>query len=129
MLVRYRGFRPEHRDALYGTGDWAAGQVKDVPDDAGHKLLRHPDVFARVGKLKDKEPVEKVKSLEDADARKDEEEARLQSARLAIDAMTRKDDVADFVRDNFRGHKLSKEHSLTRMKQEAVMLIDQYGLP
>lgn len=124
MLIRYRGFRPRHRDILYHSGDWAEGDVKDVPEDMGRKLLRHPDVFRRA--KNGAEPVETVAALEPGAARAGEAE-RTQEARDIVNAMTDKEAVADFALANFQ-RRLSRKQGLGAMKREAVMLIDQYGI-
>ena len=119
MLVRYRGIRPRHRDNLYQSGDWAEGDVKEVPEDMGRKLLRHPDVNGA-------EAVETVAAPEPG--RPDAEAALAQEARDIVAAMTDKQAVADFALANWQ-RKLNQRQSLDSLKREAVMLIDQYGLP
>ena len=125
MLVRYRGHRAIHRDNIYQTGDWAAGQVKDVPDAVGVKLLRHPDVYETAAQPKTG-TVEKVE--ETAPQLEANEAARVQNARDIVNGMTEKQAVADFALANYQ-RKLDQRQSLDNMKREAVMLIDQYGLP
>lgn len=124
MRIRYQGFRPRHRDNLYGTGDWEAGTVKEVPEDMGRKLLRHPDVFRRA--KNGAEAVETVAAPEPG--RPDAEAARAQEARDIVAAMTDRQAVADFALANFQ-RRLDRKQGLAAMKREAVMLIDQYGLP
>lgn len=46
MLIRYNGHRPEYKDALYDTGMWISGQVKEVPDAVAHKMTKHADVYS-----------------------------------------------------------------------------------
>lgn len=127
MLVRYHGHRANHRDNLYQTGTWAEGQVKDVPEAVGRKLLRHPDVFSPAGKPKSGPPVEKVEEPAPSTAEANEA-ARVQNARDIVNGMTEKQSVADFALANYQ-RKLDQRQSLDNMKREAVMLIDQYGLP
>ena len=124
MLVRYRGIRPRHRDNLYQSGDWAEGDVKEVPEDMGRKLLRHPDVFRRA--KNGAEAVETVAAPEPG--RPDAEAALAQEARDIVAAMTDKQAVADFALANWQ-RKLNQRQSLDSLKREAVMLIYQYGLP
>lgn len=126
MLIEYKGHRPRHIDKLYGTGAWTPGAVKDVPDDAGHKLLRHPDMFqpgkAAEGKV---EVVAKAESTGAAKAL--EEERRAQEARDTVAAMQDKQAVLDFALTNYR-RKLDARQKLDVLKRQATMLIDQYGV-
>lgn len=124
MRIRYQGIRPRHRDNLYQTGDWREGDVKEVPEETATKLLRHPDVFRRA--KNGAEAVETVAAPEPG--RPDAEAARAQEARDIVAAMTDKQAVADFALANFQ-RRLDRKQGLAAMKREAVMLIDQYGLP
>lgn len=128
MLIRYMGFRSRHLDVLYRTGEWRKREVKNVPDAIGVKLLRHPDVFKRVDDDYEAEvgPVETVDMP--TEQAPDAEAARAQEARDIVNAMTDKQAVADFAFTNFQ-RKLNQKSSLAKMKQQAIMFIDQYGLP
>ena len=57
-----------------------------------------------------------------------EDEKRLQEARDIVRGMMDKQAVADFALANWQ-RKLNQRQSLDNLKREAVMLIDQYGLP
>lgn len=125
MLIEYRGFRPRHADKLYGTGDWSAGMTKDVPDKAGLRLLRHPDMF-RTGKKSGE--VEVVAKAEAVDESVKLEAAREQDAKDMINAMLDKQPVLDFALANYQ-RKLDPKLKLGELKRQAVLLIDQHGLP
>jgi len=128
MLIRYTGFRSRHRDVLYQTGEWLAREVKDVPDAIGAKLLRHPDVFKREADDYEAE-VGKVETVDmPQEQTPDAEAARAQEARDIVNAMPDKKSVADFALANWQ-RKLNQRQSLDKLKSEAIMLIDQYGLP
>lgn len=45
MLIQSISTREPHEDTLYGTGNWQFGEIKDIPDDLGKKMLRHSDVY------------------------------------------------------------------------------------
>lgn len=124
MRIRYQGIRPRHRDNLYQTGDWREGDVKEVPEEIGAKLLRHPDVFRRA-----KNGAEAVETVTAPEPRNLETgEAALQEARDIVAGMMDKQSVADFAFANWQ-RKLDQRQSLDSLKREAVILIDQYGLP
>ena len=128
MLIRYMGFRSRHRDVLYRTGEWRKREVKNVPDAFGAKLLRHPDMFVRVADDYEAE-VGKVETVDmPQEQTPDAEAARAQEARDIVNAMTDKQSVADFALANWQ-RKLNQRQSLDKLKSEAIMLIDQYGLP
>lgn len=124
MLIKYHGFRARHGDRLYGTGEWTPGTVKDVPDDAGARLLRHPDMF---GPGKGGKVDEIVSEEATAAAAKAKEDARVQEARDAVAAMQDKQAVIDFALVNY-GRKMNQRQTLDALKRQAVMLIDQYGV-
>ena len=46
MKIQNISQRPGHRDTYYDTGDWAIGQVKDVPTAVAKMMLKHTDVYA-----------------------------------------------------------------------------------
>lgn len=124
MFVRYDGHRPEHKDSLYGTGEWVAGQVKDVPEATALKMFRHPDVY--LPHEGEAGPVQAVEPASEADEKaKDEDQAQM--ARDSIAAMSTKEAVADYAMTNF-GQKIPKTMSLENMKQQATILIDQFGV-
>lgn len=125
MRIRYQGIRPRHMDSLYQTGEWREGDVKEVPEEIASKLLRHPDVFRRA-----KNGAEAVETVTAPEPRNLEtgEAARLQDARDIVAGMMDKQAVADFALANWQ-RKLDQRQSLSAMKREAVILIDQYGLP
>lgn len=123
MIIEYHGRRQRHDDRLYGTGEWTPGLVKDVPDVAGQKLLRHPDMF-RPGTGEAAQVI--VKAALD-EAAKSLEEQRTQDARDAVAAMTDKQAVLDFALTNYR-RKLDSRAKLDVLKRQATMLIDQYGV-
>ena len=124
MIIEYHGRRPRHDDRLYGTGEWTPGLVKDVPDVSGQKLLRHPDMF----KAGTGEAAQVIAKEVVAEAAKNFEERRVQDARDTVQAMQDKQAVLDFALANYQ-RKLDSRLRLGELKRQAVMLIDQYGLP
>lgn len=125
MLIEYRGFRPRHADRLYGTGDWSAGMIKDVPEESGLRLLRHPDMF---GAGKDDGKVETLTEATTASAARTIEDLRTQDARDSVNAMQEKQAVLDFALANYQ-RRLDPKLKLNELKRQAIRLIDQYGLP
>lgn len=125
MLVQYMGNRPSPRsDNLYQTGEWVSGQIKDVPDAVAAKMLRHPDVYVLAGERQGVIEVVEGQPLETDEL----DEEAVEDARMSIDAMGTKNAVYDFVQTNFN-QELDRRSSLRNMKEEAIRLIDQFGLP
>ena len=126
--IRYVGFRDQHRDSLYGTGDWFKGQAKVVPPATYAKMLKHPDVYVDGGTeaVPDMPGAEVIGGDQDAEKQGKKDEEATQAARDAIAAMTTKEAVADYVMANFR-QKVPRTLNLENMKRQATMLIDQYG--
>ncbi len=96
--------------------------VKGVPDAIALKMLKHPDVYCvPADEQEEAAPAEKVEINE----KKDDDEAD-QNARDAIAAMETKEAIAAYAMNNF-GMKIPKTLSLENMKNQATMLVDQYG--
>jgi len=47
-IIQNISLRQGHRDIIYGTGDWAPWELKDVPDDIGKKMIEHVDVYVEI---------------------------------------------------------------------------------
>jgi hypothetical protein len=65
--IRYIGKKPEHEDALYGTGlTWKGqGDVQQVPRLQASHMLVHTDVYedARTAKAKKSDPITPAKPV------------------------------------------------------------------
>ena len=128
MLIRYNGHRPEYKDALYDTGMWISGQVKEVPDAVARKMTKHADVYSEVNSgvnsgvnREESDEVivveEKVKTSEDDPD---------QNAVDAVQAMDSKEALADYAKINF-GQTVPKTMTVENMKQRIITMIGQYG--
>ena len=82
-------------DHLYGSGDWTAGDVREVDDWTAVCLLRHDDMFSDGRHHKQRGPIEATppKPVE-------EEDESDQAPLMSLDTMT-KDQVAVYAKRNF----------------------------
>ena len=141
MLIQYKGHRPEYKDALYDTGMWISGQVKEVPDAVAKKMTMHADVYSEATR-------EEGCSGEVATSRnnlfcmaawpeskgvivveekeKQPENDHDQNAVDAVQAMDSKDALADYAKINF-GQTVPKTMTVENMKQRIITMIGQYG--
>lgn len=143
--LMYIGPRPRMVDPLYGTGEWCRngqpwpdGKLKRVPVDIARKMLAHRDVWVEATpEVVANEFPDDVAGLNkneldlvgEKDTTKDDTEAEeSQKVRDAIAAMDSKQSIADFIAANYSGIKIDKRGSLAAMKQEAVRIVDQYGV-
>jgi hypothetical protein len=115
-------------DPLYGTGEWADGVVKAVPVEVAKKMLKHPDVWAEKSAEMAAVVGIEVEVVEPETTKDDTEAEESQKVRDAIAAMDSKQSIADFIAANYLGIKIDKRGSLDAMKQEAVRIVDQYGV-
>ena len=124
MLIRYNGHRPEYKDALYDTGMWTRGQVKEVPDAVAHKMTKHADVYSEVHSGAEREESKGVIVVEEKE--KPPEDNHDQNAVDAVQAMDSKDALADYAKINF-GQTVPKTMTVENMKQRIITMIGQYG--
>ena len=125
QAVKYIGRRPIYSDGLYNSGEWSKDQVKLVPLLIAAKMLKHTDVYADGEKTDGAEIV--IPPEEDL---KDEDPS-LDDGRHAIQVMTRKKQIGEFIHNNISGYNidLPSTATLAEWKDEAVRLIDMYHLP
>jgi hypothetical protein len=112
--------RPDHVDRLYGTGAWRHLEVKDVPDVAAGKMLKHIDVYERAddsdeaGTTVTPAPPEKEDPLQET-----------------FDKITNftKAQAVDFLKQNYRYDiDLKKYTTIIDIRAHTRMLVEQYGV-
>lgn len=130
--IKYVGRRETYKDALYSGMTFAKGQTRMVPVDKANQMLRHPDVYVR-GQIVEAvtspaaEPAAETKR--GANPALDEDtENRMEDVRRSLQTMNRRT-LANFIRVNF-GREIDPD-SMTpeQMRQQASILLDQYGMP
>lgn len=124
MLIRYNGHRPEYKDALYDTGMWISGQVKEIPDAVAHKMTKHADVYSEVHPGVDLEESAGLVVVEEKGNPPEDDPD--QNAVDAVQAMDSKDALADYAKINF-GQTVPKTMTVENMKQRIITMIGQYG--
>ena len=124
MLIRYNGHRPEYKDALYDTGMWISGQVKEVPGAVARKMTKHADVYSEVHSGVDRE--ESAGLVVVNEKGNPPEYDPDQNAVDAVQAMDSKDALADYAKINF-GQTVPKTMTVENMKQRIITMIGQYG--
>lgn len=121
----YVGHRENHKDATYGTGEWARGQTKAVDSAAAAKMLRHPDVYRLIedgdGVVHDPAPVAVAEIPHATQDRGD-----VQDALDVIQAME-PDALCAFVERNFQ-QKLDRRKSVGNLRVDAANLVHQFGM-
>jgi len=126
--LMYIGPRPRMTDPLYGTGDWQDGTVKTVPADVAKKMLKHQDVWVeKSAEMAEIAGIE-VETVDPEPPTDDTENEESQKVRDAIVAMNSKQAISDFIAANYAGFKLDKRANLDVMKQEAIRMVDQFGV-
>jgi hypothetical protein len=141
--IMYVGPRPRMTDPLYGTGEWSRSEdgetcsdtnLKQIPNDIARKMLKHGDVWIEAtadiisSKFPGQNPLKSAPVVPaDAEVKKDEDEES-QDVRDAINAMTDKKVLANFIAANYSGMKISGKLSLENTKQEAIRIVDQFGV-
>lgn len=126
--VKYIGHRATYKDGACGSNlTFAQGETRLVPIKAARMMLRdHPSVYQPGDVAAD--PVNLAPPPKTQAKAEETEESRLQEHRDAINAMQAKAAVADFIERDL-GHKPDRRKSLGDLKSQAIMLIDQYGVP
>ncbi len=126
VFVEYIGKTDEYLDALYGTGLWLKGQIKEVLGEAAKKMLEHPDQYVEVDiealdiASPPAGPVGEIK------AKQEDEDSPEQRARDAVALMGR-DELKQFVLNNYRIN-VNGRLGVEKMREQAVRLIDQFGM-
>ena len=121
MFIQCISIRPDHSDLTYGTGKWNPGEIKDVPDDVGRKMLDHRDVYVRPVSEPDA-PVAKVIPPPPG------QDAPLQEFYDQLSIMT-KDQARDFIETKFSMKvDMRKYPTEEAVRGYARMLVDQFGL-
>jgi hypothetical protein len=110
-----------HEDTIYGTGSWAFGQIKDVPDDVGKKMERHQDVYIKAPPSDEK--VQKVNLTPSSTGEP------LQEIYDNLLNMT-DEQLRDFVKTKFNVPASKRSYpNVESVRQYARQLVDQYGAP
>lgn len=139
MFIQYIGHREEYKDALYGSGFWIKGQIREVQDVVAVRMLKHPDTYdvAQPDSSLSQQDGRQLFSMAawpsvtaksqcaklDSDSGDEDHD---QTARDAINAMSSKEAIADYAKINF-GQVIPRTLSIENMRQRAIMMIDQYG--
>lgn len=132
QAVKYTGRETPFIDRNYGSDlSFEPGQVRPIPHDLAEKLLRHADVFELTASPEKKAPEadDTGELLAEANAKKlDDTNAqnRLQDLIDRVNYMD-KDALADFALINYR-HNFDKRLSVAKLREQAVGLIDQFGV-
>lgn len=122
MLIKYIGKRPEYTDGAYSTKiSFAQGETKNVPDDIGMKMLRHPDVYVKGDATEEVEeqPMPVI-------VKHDDEADKSQEVRDSVNVMD-KDSLSNFAKIHFSAE-LDKRQGVEKLRQKVIGMIDQYGL-
>ncbi len=122
--IRYIGKRETYREGAYGSGIvFAQGQTINIEDDElARKLLRHPDQYERG----DAKQAVETASSKAKDATSKAEDDPLQGTRDAIASMD-KSAVESFVKTHFSVD-LDKRKSIGALREQAINLLDQFGM-
>lgn len=126
-LIQYIGHRETYKDGIYGTGEWTRDITKDIPDSTARKMVKHRDVYIYADQETDDVKGGVTIDVVEIDKDKNKEDDPDQGARDAIAAMDSKDAIASYAQVNF-GQKIPKTLTLDNMKQQAIMMIDQFGI-
>lgn len=130
LPVAYIGKEDEWRDHLYGSGLYfVAGQTRMVEFALAKKLLKHIDLFAE-GEAKGAEKQETAKLTQQAEQAQKDEEAQLDAlfdVYTNLDQMD-KASLQKFIKDNFN-QDVDGRLSEMKVREQAKMLVDQFGLP
>ena len=123
--VRYIGKRDTYSDGLFSTGIWNQGESKMVPKDIAAKMVVHADVY-EPGDAKDTGEVIEEKEPED-----NSETEKAEDASNAINNMQEIDDIKLFVSNNLHGQQIEIDgrSGIEKYRQEAIRLVDTYGMP
>lgn len=116
-----------YRDGQFGTGiTFVHGAVYGIPADIALRMLRHTDVYQRA---KDKAVADTVVTPKQRKSEDDERDKldKEQSIRDAISLMD-KTAIKEYVKTNWR-QDIDGRMSVEALRQKAVSLYDQYGLP
>lgn len=125
LPVKYVGRRETYSDGLFETGVWVKGQTKMVATAIAGRMLEHKDVYVPGEAADDAEVVLQQEKSDDAP-----DSEKLMAAKQAVQNMTRKAAVQDFVAANYNGLKIPAEYTnLNDMKAFAIRQIDIYSLP
>lgn len=118
VAVKYIGKRATYTEGMYGSRvQFTQGQAVLVPADLAVKLLRHQDQYTNGDEKKAKDVlVEVVK--DEADETQDIRD------RIAVMDKTA---LESFVKTTFRVD-LDKRKGLESLRQQAIGLVDQYGV-
>ena len=119
MNVQYISHRERHIDTLYKTGPWVTGEVKEVPDDLGRRMLKHADVYSM-----SKEPAS-TKVLLQSD--EPSEFDKMSETYDLVNAM-QEDSIRSFVQTQFGRDLDGRVHDVVKLRQMAIGLVDQYGI-
>jgi hypothetical protein len=125
--VRYIGKRATWEDAIYGS--WLVfekGQSRNVPSHLANKFLRHYDIFEKSDESVDDDTALILEQSLDKEKQRDEVLEQLLETQMRIEQMD-KDSVHDYVLHNYR-EKMDKRQSIEKMREHAIMLINQFGV-
>lgn len=126
LYVRYVGKTPTYPDVLFGTGEWARGQVKHVVAGVALRMFQHPDQYQQAPSPEGVD-ASQTGALGQEEKRADlEPDTPEQEAEFAVRQM----DVAavkDFISSNFN-IKADGRKGVDALRAQAVQLINQFGI-
>jgi len=118
--VKYIGKRETYKDGCYESGgEWERGQTLMIQSDKAKLLLNHPDVYALGEETGET-------GIEANETKPGDQEEVLQSARDFVNAMPRKQALAEYAKRNFNIE--IAEGKLHEMKAQVISLIDKFGI-
>lgn len=133
--IRYIGRPEQWVERKYKTGlVFTRNQVRSLPDDLAHKMLRHTDLF----ELADTEPqgesepdpdddteeqLKKAKSEQDESSKAHEEVQAMREEIMNMD----KDSLDHFAYTRYE-QKINKRRSVENLREEVIGFVDQYGV-
>lgn len=139
--VQYIGRRSEWRDHLYGTGlNFAANQVRNLPEATANVLLRHADLF-KVADAADV-PVPDYSTVtaeaqddtaalleqgKQAEEQQQDQLTKLLDLKQTVSLMD-KEALKSFALTNFK-QKLDGRLGVEALRSQTLQFLDQFGMP
>jgi len=131
--VKYVGRRNVYTDGTCGTGlTFVKGETKLITPARAAKMLKHKGVYI-LGEMvtevatKDAAAEDKVEESDEVDETVVKEQL-IQGAKDSIMNMKTKAPIMEFAARNFSGVNLDNKHTVADLQQEAIQMIDQFGL-
>src|SRR5690554_2231366 len=130
IAVEYIGRREQWIEKRHASGlTFTRGQVRNLPEDLAHRLLRHNDLFAiakgDAGSGDDDTAEQLAKANAKAGKSKDEQRERQE---ILDQIMTMdKDALAEFAYTRYE-QQINKRRSVDNLREEVLGYVDQFGV-